>query len=124
MVNETYAFIWHGRSPAIDETDWTPAWVADDGTAIIALMLSSSDCVDDLWVAARFRGRGLGSRLLEIGEREIRERGFGYAKLRVVAGNTMAAEFYARRGWTQGRQYPHQKLPIEMIDFEKPLFRT
>lgn len=123
VVNETYAFIWHGAAPPISETDWSPAWVANDGKNIIALMLSAGEWIDDLWIAAPYRAQGLGTALLKLGETEIHDRGFAMARLRVVAGNNAAAEFYKRRGWSPVRQYSHEKLPIEMIDFEKALPR-
>lgn len=119
VVDETYAFIWPEGAPPIDTTDWTPAWVADDDGRLIALMLSSGDCIDDLWVAGPHRGQGLGSKLLTIGESEIRERGFQHAKLRIVAGNELAADFYRRCGWIFVRKYSHDRLPIVMMDFEK-----
>lgn len=121
VVDETYAFIWENGAPPIDETDWSPAWVAVDGPSIMALMLTVDDCLDDLWIARPHRGCGLGSNLLAQAEEEIRARGFRQARLRVVAGNQRAVDFYGRRGWTAVRRYPHGRLPIEMIDFVKQL---
>jgi GNAT superfamily N-acetyltransferase len=121
VVNETYAFVWGENVPAISETDWSPSWVADNGAGLIALMLTSADWVEDLWIAKPHRRLGLGTKLLALGEEEIRARGFAAAKLRVVAGNTAAESFYRRHGWNALRQYPHERLPIEMIDFEKRL---
>ncbi len=121
VVNETYAFVWGENAPAISETDWSPSWVAENGVDLIALMLTSGDWVEDLWIAKPYRGQGLGSKLLAIGEEEIRARSFTQAKLRVVAGNTAAEVFYRHHGWSAIRQYPHERLPIEMIDFEKRL---
>lgn len=121
VVNETYAFIWPMGAPAIDETDWSPAWLATDSARIIALMLSDEDCIEDLWVAASYRGQGIGTELLNIGEHEIFERGFAAGRLRVVAGNDVAKNFYKQRGWTFMRQYAHGRLPIEMMDFTKIL---
>lgn len=121
VVNETYAFVWGENVPAISETDWSPSWVADDGTVLIALMLTSGDWVEDLWIAKPHRGKGLGRRLLALGEDDIRARGFAVAKLRVVAGNTAAEGFYRRNGWKALRQYRLERLPIEMIEFEKQL---
>lgn len=121
LVNETYAFVWHGNAPSIDETDWSAAWVADDGAAIVAVMLSNGDVIDDLWIASAYRRKGLGSSLLNKGEEEIAARGFQVARLRVVSGNDPATHFYEHHGWLAVRHYPHGRLPIEMIDFEKQL---
>lgn len=121
VVNETYAHVWGEKVPAISQTDWSPSWVAADGADIIALLLTEGEWVEDLWIAKPHRSHGLGGKLLAVGEEEIRARGFARAKLRVVATNTAAAAFYRRHGWSALCQYPHERLPIEMIDFEKPL---
>lgn len=121
VVNETYAYIWRPVAPPIDETDWPPAWVVDDGASIIALMLTSNDWVDDLWVAASHRGLGTGSALLGKAEDEIVTRGHRRGLLRLVSGNNHALDFYKCHGWSLMRTYRHERLSIDMIDLEKPL---
>ena len=121
VVDETYAYIWRKGAPPIDATDWSPAWVADNGSSIIALLLTGHEWIEDLWIEANFRRKGLGAALLSKGEREIAERGFPLARLRVVASNEAAIAFYRQQGWTEVRRYQHSRLPIEMIDFNKQL---
>jgi GNAT superfamily N-acetyltransferase len=52
----------------------------------------------DLVVAARLRGRGIGSSLLEAVRRELAREGINEYRLNIVAGNATAEEFYLRHG--------------------------
>ncbi|HEY7072203.1 MAG TPA: GNAT family N-acetyltransferase [Acidimicrobiales bacterium] len=56
------------------------------------------DEVEQLYVAPEARGTGVAARLLDHAETTIAERHDG-AWLAVVAANTRARGFYARRGW-------------------------
>jgi GNAT superfamily N-acetyltransferase len=55
--------------------------------------------VVDLYVAASHRATGVGSLLLERIEADLRDRGCDHLWIDVFAPNTVAAEFYARRGY-------------------------
>ena len=115
VVDDTYGDI------PIDDSDWSLGWIALSKATIAGFVLTSADSIDDLWIATDARGRGIGTALLSRGEQEISERGFSTARLRVVASNEHALRFYAKRGWTQVRSFPHETLHLTMIDHEKLL---
>lgn len=56
----------------------------------------------DLVVAPAFRGRGIGTRLLEAVERHARGQGFGWLTLEVIGENTAAQRLYRRCGFIGG----------------------
>jgi GNAT superfamily N-acetyltransferase len=103
--------------------NWAASWVAlrivAGGAEIIGVMLSGDDWLEDLWIAQSCRGSGIGKRLLEIAESEIFARGHAQARLRVVAENTRALQFYARQGWQADRRYAHERDGFDMIDMIK-----
>lgn len=121
LVDETYAFVWPEGAPAIDETDWSKGWIAENGGQMIAVMLTSADWLEDLWVARPARGAGLGSKLLATAEEEIGNRSLALARLRVVEGNGHALSFYLKRGWVIASRQAHERLPIVMITMQKQL---
>jgi ribosomal protein S18 acetylase RimI-like enzyme len=86
---------------------------------IAGVVLTGGDWLDDLWVAAGYRRRGIGSALLARGELEIAERGSAFARLRVVASNRTAVSFYLRYGWQLEREFPHESLPLVMLEMRK-----
>lgn len=59
--------------------------------------------VQDLYVDAAFRGRGIGEKLLSAAARRGRETGAGYLRLSVDVSNTKAQAFYERIGLVQSR---------------------
>jgi GNAT superfamily N-acetyltransferase len=121
VVSEIYGPILPAGIAVDGDTDWEPGWVADSAGNLVAVMLTEKDWLEDLWIAKGHRGRHLGARLLAIAEQEIAARGFARARLRVVAENTAARDFYARHGWREGRRYPHERLGFDMVDMSKKL---
>jgi GNAT superfamily N-acetyltransferase len=81
----------------------------------------SQDWIGDRWVLQEARGRGVGKTLLSEGESEIAGRGFETMRLRVVRSNRKAVNFYRRNGWRQVREFPHEKLPVVMIEVAKSI---
>jgi GNAT superfamily N-acetyltransferase len=65
------------------------------------------------------RGTGVGAKLLVHAEREIRSRGHGTLRLRVVMSNTPAVEFYQSHGWSVHREFPHEKFGHMMFEMTK-----
>jgi GNAT superfamily N-acetyltransferase len=57
------------------------------------------DEVEQLYVAAEHRGRGVAQRLLEAAEQQVADHGSQEAWLAVVASNMRARTFYERAGW-------------------------
>jgi ribosomal protein S18 acetylase RimI-like enzyme len=99
--------------------DWSLAWIAEVGEEIVGMTLTDEEWVSDLWVLQPFRGVGVGTMLLSQSETEIVERRYHSARLRLVRCNTRAQAFYAKRGWHAQRDFPHERLPITMIEMAK-----
>jgi GNAT superfamily N-acetyltransferase len=121
IVDETYAFVWPSGAPPIDAVDWTNSWIADIDGRIAAVMLTSADWLDDLWVHGENRNTGIGSTLLSLAESDIAGRGHSRARLRVVDGNNRALAFYLKHGWIIESQKAHERLPITMITLTKQI---
>jgi GNAT superfamily N-acetyltransferase len=79
--------------------------VVDGGVAGFAIVVG--DEVEQLYVAATHRGRGVGDALLADAERRIRAAGHPTAWLAVVPGNARARRFYGRRGWSDAGPFEY-----------------
>ena len=99
IVNETYGSIWPTTPIDVGEEDWDAGWVAARAGDLLGWMLTQDCWLDDLWVSSKFRRQGVGSALLQRGEREIAARGIATAHLHVIASNKRAIAFYEKRGW-------------------------
>lgn len=55
--------------------------------------------LDELVVLPEYRGRGIGSQLMDWADEAFRERGVRHVELLVVVGNESARRFYERRGF-------------------------
>ena len=100
--------------------DWSLTWVAVSNQTIVGVVLTREEWVSDLWVLPESRRRGVGSRLLAMGESEIAARGHKICRLRVVKSNQVAVRFYLRRGWKVHREFPHEKYNHAMLELSKP----
>jgi len=56
--------------------------------------------VEQVYVSALHRGKGVADVLMADAERQIKDGGYSSAWLAVVAGNARARRFYERRGWS------------------------
>ncbi|MFO0993171.1 MAG: GNAT family N-acetyltransferase [Hyphomicrobiales bacterium] len=121
VVDETYGGIWAAPPLAIDDEDCSRAWVAVGNHELLGMTLTEQDWVSDLWVLEPFRNIGVGGLLLERAETEIGGRGHLTGRLRVVSLNERAQAFYKRHGWSVRREFPHEQLPIVMIEMAKTL---
>ncbi|MEQ9260524.1 MAG: GNAT family N-acetyltransferase [Roseovarius sp.] len=74
-----------------------------DGT-IIGVIFVHGDRLEDLHVAHRFQGRGVGRLLLRRAER------LGARRLEVRAFNARAIRLYESAGWTRRQTYPTTEL--------------
>ncbi|MFB6091986.1 MAG: GNAT family N-acetyltransferase [Haloquadratum sp.] len=66
--------------------------------------------VRNVYVVAEYRGRGVGTRLMDAAESALCERGASVLSLEAMAGNDRAREFYRERGYS-----PHR------VQFERPV---
>jgi ribosomal protein S18 acetylase RimI-like enzyme len=76
--------------------DTTVAVVAG---AVAGFVMVVGDEVEQVYVAAEHRGRGVADALLAEAERRVAAGGHGRAWLAVAAGNARARAFYERAGW-------------------------
>jgi ribosomal protein S18 acetylase RimI-like enzyme len=77
-------------------SDTTVATV--DGAVVGFVMVVDAE-VEQVYVAAAYRGSGVAKVLLADAERQVRANGHRKAWLAVVAGNRRARAFYERAGW-------------------------
>lgn len=59
--------------------------------------------LSNLYVDPAYRGRGIGTALLEAAETELRDRGVDVCTLEAMAGNEAARRFYRRAGYDSFR---------------------
>lgn len=121
VVDEIYGGLWAPPPLPVGEENWHSSWVAVRAAKIIGLVRTSGEWLDDLWVLRESRGYGVGKRLLAQGEAEIIARGYETLHLRVVQSNAVAIDFYRRHGWRIARAFPHERLPITMLEMFKPI---
>ena len=81
---------------------------------IVARVILDELHVNNVAVRPEFRGRGLGSALLEMTLKEARKRSATIAQLEVRAGNDAAQRLYQRCGFTVvGRRRNYYRQPTE-----------
>jgi ribosomal protein S18 acetylase RimI-like enzyme len=119
VVDEVYGGLWAAPPLPVDEENWALSWVALVDDKIAGVVLTGGPWVSDLWVLCASRGCGIGRQLLATAEAEIRERGHSEFRLRVVKANVRAVEFYRRHGWRVSREFPHEQLPVTMLEMVK-----
>ncbi len=119
VVDETYGGLWAQPPLPIDEEDWSAALAAIVDGCIAGIVLTRQEWISDLWVLRESRGRGIGQKLLAQAEAEIAGRGCETFRLRVVQSNSSAVNFYLRNGWQVAREFPHEKLPVTMLEMTK-----
>ena len=89
--------------------------------SLVGVGLTVDDVVDDIWLSVGARGTGVGSKLLSILEKQIADRGYRTARLRVLEENVRARRFYESHGWSAGEPYQHERLGVKMINYSKSL---
>jgi putative acetyltransferase len=95
------------RRPASAFTEWGGRlWVADSGAGLVGCVGFTDDGrvahLKHLYVAARARRQGLGSRLTELAETAIRARGHSQVELWTDTRFTDAHRMYERLGYVRG----------------------
>ena len=119
-MREVYGKLIPGDAPPTAGR-WSHGLVAEVGGRIVGVVVSDDDWVEDLWVASEYRNRGIGAMLLGAAERQIANRDYTEAQLRVVAENLDARRFYAARGWAETVSYSHEKWGFAMVEMVKAL---
>ncbi|MGO4884705.1 MAG: GNAT family N-acetyltransferase [Bryobacteraceae bacterium] len=119
VVDEVYGGVWAPPPLPLDDEDWSLAWVAVSGAKIVGVVLTHGEWISDLWVLREYRDKGIGRQLLLQAEAEMAGRGHLMFRLRVVKSNAQAVSFYKRIGWRVEREFPHEKLPIDMLEMVK-----
>jgi NAD(P)-dependent dehydrogenase (short-subunit alcohol dehydrogenase family)/ribosomal protein S18 acetylase RimI-like enzyme len=75
---------------------------------VAGFIMVVGDELEQIYVAAEHRGRGVAQRLLRASEQQIADNGFREAWLAVVASNASARTFYARAGWMDNGLFDYQ----------------
>jgi ribosomal protein S18 acetylase RimI-like enzyme len=103
----------------IEAEDWSLSGVVVIDGVTAGVVLTRDEWISDLWILEPHRGLGLGRALLSQGEMEIAARGYRAFRLRVAQSNTSAVLFYEHMGWRMERAFPHESLPITMLEMTK-----
>jgi GNAT superfamily N-acetyltransferase len=74
------------------------AWIGDRPAGLTSV---TANCVDDLWVARRYRRRGLGRDLLDTALGHLEARGFEHAQAGCEDFNADALAFFRRLEWAE-----------------------
>ena len=83
--------------------------------------------VEQVYVSAHHRGKGVADMLMAHAERQIKDAGYSSAWLAVVAGNARARKFYERCGWSDGGLFEysaagdHGPIPVASHRYVKDL---
>jgi GNAT superfamily N-acetyltransferase len=72
-------------------------WLAEEGGAVVGILVLGGEWVDQLYVDPSRWGRGFGSALLDVAKRERP----GGLRLWTFAGNAGARRFYERHGFVE-----------------------
>ena len=101
--------------------------VARVGRRVVGLVAWSTNCVEDLWVAPRYRRRGLATGLVEVALDRFRERGFQNAQCGCEDFNREAIAFLEAGGWQRiGGELIRLEsgMDVEALVFGLPLARS
>jgi ribosomal protein S18 acetylase RimI-like enzyme len=82
--------------------------VATVDGSVAGFIMVVRDEVEQVYVAAEHRGRGVAQMLLTTAEKQVADNGFAEAWLAVVASNARARAFYARAGWIDQGLFDYQ----------------
>lgn len=76
-------------------------WLAWSGKRLIGLISTQSNAIEDLWVARRYRRRGVASRLMETAVDALAARGFQHAQIGCEDFNEPLLGFLRARNWSE-----------------------
>jgi GNAT superfamily N-acetyltransferase len=115
-IVKLYHCVWHETHaplmPAEEGARRTPAFLAERMVALLPYTLVlekdgamagfsawSGRLIGQVYVAARYRGSGVGAALMAATERAMAGEGIAEAELCCILGNDRALRFYERMGW-------------------------
>jgi GNAT superfamily N-acetyltransferase len=85
--------------------------VIDGATAGFVLVVDNE--VEQVYLAANYRGMGIADALMREAERQVRANGHARGWLAVVAGNARARAFYERMGWRNEGPFVYEAVAGE-----------
>jgi ribosomal protein S18 acetylase RimI-like enzyme len=91
---------------------------------LVGLVATRQNCIEDLWVAKRYRGRGIARSLLQAALDDLRARGYQFAQAGCEDFNGAAIAFFNKSGWRHIGGEPVQIAPgmrIEALVFSQRL---
>lgn len=88
----------------------------------LGLSITKDDELNQFYVAAEWRGKGVAKRLIDEVEQRLAANGVRIAWLACAIGNTRAARFYEKSGWHLERTFKH-KLETADGPFEFDVWR-
>jgi len=90
-------------------------WVCQCGEYIAGFVDWRDDFVNALHVRRSHSRSGVGSRLMDKAESEIRKSGFTAARLETDTFNRVSQQFYAKRGYAEADRYPDTEWGSELV---------
>lgn len=90
--------------------------VAWYGSRPVGLTSCQHNCIDDLWVARRYRRRGIGRRLLLAAVTTLRERGYQFVQAGCEDFNETARVFFEHTGWRRIGSEPVAIAPGRQVE--------
>lgn len=137
MVEAIWREVYSGRLPAESMSDrhedWfsglvgdpgDQSWVAMLGDQVVGYSRVMANCVDQLWVPARMRRRGIGTALLGEAVAAIRARGFAFAQAGCEDFNPGGLRFLEANGWRAIGSEPQSlggNRSCQALVFSRPL---
>lgn len=119
FVNAQWRETYRNMLPASRLAERTPAyfadqlrqrqahcWLAWSGKRLIGVISTQANGVEDLWVARRYRRRGVASRLVQTATTELAGRGFQHAQVGCEDFNDAMLAFLNATGWSEIGQEP------------------
>jgi len=74
-------------------------WVAVLGTRVVGYCSIAGNCIEQIWVSATMRRKGVGTALTQSATDAIRSRGFAFAQMGCEDFNTEAEAFLSAGSW-------------------------
>ncbi len=90
-------------------------WVCHCSEYIVGFVDWQGDFVNALHVRGSYSRSGVGSRLMDKAEAEIRKSGFTAARLETDTFNRVSQQFYAKRGYTEADRYPDTEWDSDLV---------